>query len=177
MRKGVEGLPIKYLIIALVGSLVIATALQLTSTIQSSVLSSGELLSNQISGRIVESTLGDTYTSFVDSSVGVFGWSFDLGRSNSELELFLRNVEDFNLNITSVTAFLGGEDETESFGSGLILVPGSSSPKLGFNLFKTTNNNKNLLEGDQISILVKVYYNEGSFDQGSLVGFVVDSSS
>jgi hypothetical protein len=165
-RKGIEGLPLKYLVIALVASVVIALALQMTSIIQDSVIESTDLVSESITGRIVESTLGEKYTTGFDV-LSVFQWSVNSSDSLGEVKLSLINPNDFDVNITSVMVSFGGVSIEKSLSQGLVLHEGESSEIFSFNIPETVT----IDEGDRVSVRVLVSFADGSGDSGSLVGF------
>lgn len=165
-RKGVEGLPLKYLVIALVGSIVIMLALQMTNLIQGSVIESTDLVTSSITGRIVESTLGDKYSVGFDV-LSVFSWAVNLSNSLGEIMLSLVNPNSFDVNITRVTVSFGGDSDDKIFNNGLVLHEGESTAQMYFNIPSSVS----LEEGDRVSVSVLVLFDDGSTDRGSLVGF------
>jgi len=125
--KGVEGLPLKYLIIALVGTVSIAMAIQMVNSFQSTVVNTTSLINDQVTGDVVKSVLGDTYVSGF-SKIAILDWIF----SDGSLTAILSNIYSADLNITNITASYGGSSNVISYNK--ILTPGSSSTPLVFNL-------------------------------------------
>ena len=165
-RKGIEGLPLKYLVIALVASIVIALALQMTSVIQSSVIKSTDLVADTITGRIVESTLGESYTIGFDA-VSVFNWIVNSSNSLGEVMLSLLNPNEGVVNITRVSVSFGGATVDKVFPDGLALHEGESTEQLYFNIPESVT----IESGDKVSVSVSIVFNDSSTDNGRLVGF------
>ena len=158
-KKGIEGLPLKYLVIALVASVVIALALQMTSMIQGSVIDSTDLVAESITGRIIESNLGDKYTlGFKD--VRILAWSFN--SSNGRLTMSIINNGYNVMNIDYITAIFN--DISDNSTTDRLLKSSESTPSINFDLSQAAN------VGDRVSINVIIVMTDDSFDRGSLVG-------
>ena len=166
-RKGVEDLPLRYLIIALVASIVIALALQMTDIIQGSVINPKDIVSESITGRIIESTLEETYITGFEV-VSVFDWVVNSSDSLGEVKFSLLNSNNYDINITDVTARFSGVSVQKVFGDGLVLHEGESTESFSFNIPESVPIN----EGDKVSVSVFVGFDGGGSDSGSLVGLV-----
>ncbi len=166
-KKGIEGLPLKYLVIALIGSVVIGLALQMTSLIQSNVMKSADIFSNSITGKVTDIALGDKYTLGFDR-ISIFKWIVNSSNSVGEIGISVINPESSSVNITSISSSLGGETSIKDFPNGLLLHSGESSSMLYFNVPSSVP----LSKGDSVSVSVSIAFSNGSVDEGSLVSIV-----
>lgn len=158
-KKGIEGLPLKYLAIALVGSLVIAVALQMTGTIQSSVTGATELLADKTTGMVIDATRGDTYvTGF--NNLGILSWNFN--SSDGRLKVSFVNDGSSVVNIDSITASFNGVDDVST--ADRQLLPGESTIPVALDLSSAVS------YGDAVSISVSVLMSDASYENGTLVG-------
>lgn len=161
VMRGVEGVPLKYLVIALVGSVSIALAVQFVNSFESVIVNTTSLINSEVTGQVVSSTLGDTYVIGLEK-LSVLDWSFS---SSGVLNLTLQNVDDSDLNITNVSASFGGVVGFDD--SDFILSPGSSK-FFSFSLGSAP-------QGSKVSIGLKVVVGSpggGNDEVGSLVGVV-----
>ncbi len=156
-KKGIEGLPLKYLVVALVASLVIAVALQMTNTIQESVTDSSKILADKTTGMVISATQGEKYTTGFEN-VGVLAWSFN---SSGTLKLSILNEGANTLNIDYINASFNGVDAKRA---GKTLQPGESTEPLNFVLSTASKS------GDPVSISVVVVMTDASIEKGTLVG-------
>ncbi|PIO00125.1 hypothetical protein COT72_03115 [archaeon CG10_big_fil_rev_8_21_14_0_10_43_11] len=158
-KKGIEGLPLKYVVVALVGALVIGIAVQMTNTIQTSVEDSTSVISEQTTGLVIDAARGNTYVTGFEN-VGVLSWSFNA--TTGDLKVALVNTGVTALDIDYINASFNGITDTSN--TDRTLQPGESTRQLTFGLSSLASN------GDQISVSLVVVKTDASVERGILVG-------
>lgn len=104
-KKGVEGLPLKYLVIALVGSLTIGIALQMTGVLRQGVMTGMGIMNQSLNEKIKQSSGLNTETV---SNFGVDWHYYSDGEGVGVLRFTLTNEEEGEVNITNISAtYLG----------------------------------------------------------------------
>lgn len=106
-KKGVEGLPLKYLVIALVGSLTVGIALQMTGVLRKGVMT-GMGIMNQSMTEKIEKGAGINKESLPGFTVD---WNFN---NNGVLEFNIYNTGTEDRNITDIRATFKGETKNRT---------------------------------------------------------------
>ncbi len=158
-HRGVEGLPLKYLILALVASIIIGISLQMMSFLRENVGNNTEIVGNSLTAKILESTIGDSSVSGF-RYVGVSDWS--LPSDSGDLSLSIFNKYSSPINITNIFASFDDNDAVRS--SDFVLQPGEGSVKLIFGLNAQVNS------GDSVRVFVNVSISSLGDDIGTLIG-------